>query len=186
MATKTEWTKFQKQINDLTKLHTAKITKKYKVDPRAEKIANIIFPKRGDRPFGCRSNYVADIFSEFAGYRVVVKDGSHDVTGSMIVILKTSSEAAHYPVNEPILFTDNRIGFVQSRNGAMKDQGGIRFEAVKYGTQWRFATPAEIKAFFSTPKLSFYGGWTAKSVLSKLDSKYASIRAALLPSKLDK
>ncbi len=177
---KKDWTeKMHKEVAELTSLHIKKITKVHKVDPRGEKISEIIFPARGDKPFGCRSTYVAAIFSHYAGYDIPVKDSSYDVAGSMITILKHNDTNHHYPANEPVLFIDTRVGFVQTRNGAMKDPGGIHFDKTNYNKTWRFSTPKEIAFFFSAPKLSTYGGWKLESVILKFESRYASIRATL-------
>lgn len=120
---------------------------------KAEQCANILVPKRGEKPFGCRTEYVAKICEIMIGEKVVLRSvGDYDfVPGSMVVLLRNPNDH-DYTINDPIYVYKQDQGIMRTVMGKLVTGNSLpdRYDYEGERKPFRLATAAEIEAFFAT------------------------------------
>lgn len=122
-------------------------------DSKAAKCAKVLNGTHGERPFGCRTEYVARICEIMIGEKIELKSTSdYDfVPGTMVVLLKNPNDH-NYPIGDPIYIYKNNEAISRTLMGKLTTGNCLPDKYDYEGSKkpFRLATPAEIDLFFDT------------------------------------
>lgn len=120
---------------------------------KAQQCANILVPKRGEKPFGCRTEYVAKICEIMIGEKVVLAStGDYDfIPGTMVVLLRNPNDH-NYTINDPIYVYKQDQGIMRTLMGKLDTGNSLpdRYDYEGERKPFRLATAEEIETFFAT------------------------------------